>query len=50
MEVQKRNTCVVPSFDLTRGAQGNERVNVLDRWMARKFLHAIGSPPLRMTL
>jgi cyclopropane-fatty-acyl-phospholipid synthase len=25
-------------------------VNVLDRWMARKFLHAIGSPPLRLTL
>ena len=50
MEGQKRNTCVVPSFDLTKGAQGNERVNVLDRWMARKFLHAIGSPPLRLTL
>lgn len=50
MEVQKRNTCVVPSFDLTRETPGNERVNVLDRWMARKFLHAIGSPPLRLTL
>ena len=50
MEVQKRNTCVVPSFDLARGAQRTERVNVFDRWMARKFLHAIGSPPLRMTL
>ncbi|MBE0503549.1 MAG: class I SAM-dependent methyltransferase [Desulfuromonadales bacterium] len=50
MEVQKRNTCVVPSFDLTTGTQGNARVNVLDRWMARKFLHALGSPPLRLTL
>ena len=50
MDLPKRSTFVAPSFELTGRTQNHERVYALDRWLARKFLHAMGDPPLRVTL
>ncbi|MDZ4186132.1 MAG: cyclopropane-fatty-acyl-phospholipid synthase family protein [Desulfuromonadales bacterium] len=50
MDLSRRNTCVVPSSALNRRTSTDARVYALDRWLARKFLAALGNPPLRLTL
>lgn len=49
MDFSKRNICVAPSPALS-GTPGHTQVYSLDRWLARKFLAALGNPPLRLTL
>jgi cyclopropane-fatty-acyl-phospholipid synthase len=50
MDLSKRSTCVVPSPVLSGTVPGQAQVYALDRWLARKFLAALGNPPLRLTL
>lgn len=50
MDFPKRNTCVAPSPALSGTTSGHAQVYPLDRWLARKFLAALGDPPLRLTL
>jgi cyclopropane-fatty-acyl-phospholipid synthase len=50
MAFPKRNTCIVPSSVMTAPTSTYARVYAVDRWLARKFLAALGNPPLRLTL
>jgi cyclopropane-fatty-acyl-phospholipid synthase len=50
MDLPKRNSCIAPSAALTGQAATDDRVYAIDRWLARKFLAALGDPPLRLTL
>lgn len=48
MKTSKATTFVAPSP--CANATNNTRVHGIDTWLARRFLRAIGSPPLRLTL
>ena len=50
MDLSKRNTCIVPSSAMNKRTATDDRVYAIDRWLARKFLAALGNPPLRLTL
>ena len=50
MDLPKRNTFIVPSHAMSGRTSTGEQVYALDRWLARKFLAALGNPPLRLTL
>lgn len=50
MDLPKRNTFIVPSHTMSGRPSPHARVYAIDRWLARKFLAALGNPPLRLTL
>ena len=50
MDLSKRNTCIVPSSAMNGRTSNDDRVYAIDRWLAHKFLSALGNPPLRLTL
>lgn len=50
MDAPKKTSFVAPVSTRRDGEPPPDRVYHADRWLARKFLHAIGDPPLRMTL
>jgi cyclopropane-fatty-acyl-phospholipid synthase len=50
MKVLKSGTCVVPFPGRNGTTTASDRVYGIDTWLARKFLHTIGDPPLRVTL
>lgn len=50
MDLPKRSTFVLPFSERNECTLNHDRVYTADRWLARKFLHAVGDPPLRMTL